>query len=251
MPEILHKDVDGHDLVGKTVIDEIRSEIEELMDVPWYGCRICGFKYDPGDAIKRRVFIDAEYCHYVKRIVKKSIITHISSHFIYDNVQTLSLGIDENDVPIARGEEYYLKADMDFFRGLNIAVLYSLYEDAIDRILVDRYCRDVLSEQYRKAVKRCNVIIMNRYRRRVDWHAPPALRGTMCAALTEAVPEERNKQHQEATSEFSIHPQKRYKKVYLKPWKDPESLFCDREFLEKLVGKEIADGDECRDASKE
>lgn len=28
----------------------------------------------------------------------------------------------------------------------------------------------------------------------------------------------------------------------LKPWKDPESLFCDTEFLEKFLGKEIREG---------
>jgi hypothetical protein len=37
----------------------------------------------------------------------------------------------------------------------------------------------------------------------------------------------------------------------LKPWKDPESLFCDTEFLRKIVGKEPAKGDECKDTEKE
>lgn len=37
----------------------------------------------------------------------------------------------------------------------------------------------------------------------------------------------------------------------LKPWKDPESLFCDTEFLRKIIGKEPAKGDECRDTEKE
>ena len=32
----------------------------------------------------------------------------------------------------------------------------------------------------------------------------------------------------------------------LKPWHDPESLYCDREFLEKLLSKEIAEGNECK-----
>jgi hypothetical protein len=35
-----------------------------------------------------------------------------------------------------------------------------------------------------------------------------------------------------------------------KPWKDPESLFCDNEFLKKLTNKDIASGDECRDYNK-
>lgn len=34
---------------------------------------------------------------------------------------------------------------------------------------------------------------------------------------------------------------------YLKPWKDPESLFCDTKFLESLLGKEPARDLECRD----
>jgi hypothetical protein len=33
----------------------------------------------------------------------------------------------------------------------------------------------------------------------------------------------------------------------LKPWKDPESLFCDTVFLERLIGKEIRKGSECKD----
>lgn len=33
----------------------------------------------------------------------------------------------------------------------------------------------------------------------------------------------------------------------LKPWKDPESLFCDTEFLTKIIGKEPTKGDECKD----
>ncbi|MBU0846449.1 hypothetical protein KKH23_04615 [Patescibacteria group bacterium] len=33
----------------------------------------------------------------------------------------------------------------------------------------------------------------------------------------------------------------------LKPWKDPNSLFCDTEFLKKLLGKEPAKGKECKD----
>jgi len=32
----------------------------------------------------------------------------------------------------------------------------------------------------------------------------------------------------------------------LKPWKDPDSLYCDKEFLEKLLSKEIAEGNECK-----
>lgn len=36
-------------------------------------------------------------------------------------------------------------------------------------------------------------------------------------------------------------------RVHIKPWKNPNSLFCDTEFLEKLTGKKILEGDECRD----
>lgn len=32
----------------------------------------------------------------------------------------------------------------------------------------------------------------------------------------------------------------------LKPWDDPESLFCDTDFLSNLCEKEISTGDECR-----
>lgn len=37
------------------------------------------------------------------------------------------------------------------------------------------------------------------------------------------------------------------KRVYLKPWKGPESLFCSTKFLEVLLNKEISKGDECKD----
>ena len=33
--------------------------------------------------------------------------------------------------------------------------------------------------------------------------------------------------------------------IYMKPWKDPESLFCDGEFLEELTGKKIKTSSEC------
>jgi len=46
------------------------------------------------------------------------------------------------------------------------------------------------------------------------------------------------------------HKPKPKPRTYLKPWQDPESLFCDRKFLSELIGKEIADGDECRDARR-
>lgn len=36
-------------------------------------------------------------------------------------------------------------------------------------------------------------------------------------------------------------------RVPLKPWKDPESLFCDTEFLRKFLGKEPRKGKECKD----
>lgn len=32
----------------------------------------------------------------------------------------------------------------------------------------------------------------------------------------------------------------------IKPWKDPESLFCDTEFLESMLGKEVEKGKECK-----
>jgi len=33
----------------------------------------------------------------------------------------------------------------------------------------------------------------------------------------------------------------------IKPWVDPESLFCDTEFLEKLMGKSPKPGKVCKD----
>lgn len=36
----------------------------------------------------------------------------------------------------------------------------------------------------------------------------------------------------------------------LKPWQDPESLFCDTEFLKKFLGKEPLKGEECREKEK-
>ena len=46
-------------------------------------------------------------------------------------------------------------------------------------------------------------------------------------------------------------PRKRTQDVPLKPWKDPESLFCDTEFLKKILGKEPAKGTECKDVHEE
>lgn len=36
-------------------------------------------------------------------------------------------------------------------------------------------------------------------------------------------------------------------RVPLKPWKDPESLFCDTKFLKEFLGKEPRKGKECKD----
>ena len=39
-------------------------------------------------------------------------------------------------------------------------------------------------------------------------------------------------------------------RIYLKPWQDPESLFCDTEFLEtEILRKKIRPGKECGDRS--
>jgi len=48
------------------------------------------------------------------------------------------------------------------------------------------------------------------------------------------------KQRKEYTieSKIKLHP--------LKPWHDPESLYCDKEFLEELLSKEVAEGNECK-----
>ena len=46
-------------------------------------------------------------------------------------------------------------------------------------------------------------------------------------------------------------PRTRTQDVPLKPWKDPESLFCDTEFLKNLIGKEPAKGTECKDVHDE
>jgi hypothetical protein len=39
-------------------------------------------------------------------------------------------------------------------------------------------------------------------------------------------------------------------RTYLKPWQDPESLFCDTKFLKQLLGKEPAKGEECKDVRR-
>ena len=39
-------------------------------------------------------------------------------------------------------------------------------------------------------------------------------------------------------------------RIYLKPWQDPQSLFCDTEFLEtEILHKKIRTGEECKDTS--
>ncbi len=55
---------------------------------------------------------------------------------------------------------------------------------------------------------------------------------------------------QQCISTFKSLP-KRTHRVPLKPWKDPESLFCDTEFLKKILGKEPAKGTECKDVHEE
>ena len=47
--------------------------------------------------------------------------------------------------------------------------------------------------------------------------------------------QEKRKERNERIFEFDI-----------KPWKDPESLFCDTGFLENMLGKEITKGKECK-----
>ena len=39
-------------------------------------------------------------------------------------------------------------------------------------------------------------------------------------------------------------------KTYLKPWKDPESLFCDTMFLKEFIKKDIRTGKECKHGYK-
>ncbi len=51
---------------------------------------------------------------------------------------------------------------------------------------------------------------------------------------------------QECKSIFKS-PRVKKHRVPLKPWKDPESLFCDTDFLKKIIGKEPAKGTECKD----
>lgn len=52
------------------------------------------------------------------------------------------------------------------------------------------------------------------------------------------------------TKKEDVKPAPRIKKQRhrhpLKPWKDPESLFCDTEFLENFIGKEPTKGKECK-----
>ncbi len=42
----------------------------------------------------------------------------------------------------------------------------------------------------------------------------------------------------------------RYHRHYLKPWKDPESLFCDTEFLEEKMMLSLRKGKECKDENQ-
>ena len=42
------------------------------------------------------------------------------------------------------------------------------------------------------------------------------------------------------------HPKKKPRKTILSPWKDPESLFCDTEFLKQYLGKEVSKCKACK-----
>lgn len=246
---VFFKDVDYRNIVGRIGINDIRDGVKELEDATWYECKVCGFRYRVSDDIHHKIAYDGRYCQYVKRIVKKSIITHVSSHFIYKDQDklTLDLGITENDAPVARGEEFYLKTGVRFLEGLNIAILYGLREDANDRILNASYRRDTQSRRYREVTEHCDTLIAKRYEPAETRRLSILRRGNSKSAAAGST---KRKESCKTPCKDAISHRRRFNKVPLKPWQDPESLFCDREFLEKLVGKEIAEGDECRDASK-
>ena len=54
------------------------------------------------------------------------------------------------------------------------------------------------------------------------------------------------KKHEEKTYRIRKKIEKPKYRVHIKPWKNPNSLFCDSEFLEELTGKKLLEGDECR-----
>lgn len=58
--------------------------------------------------------------------------------------------------------------------------------------------------------------------------------------------DERNK-HKKTIHPFEYVKEMGIKTHHIKPWKDEESLFCDKDFLEKYLNKEIALGDECKE----
>lgn len=47
--------------------------------------------------------------------------------------------------------------------------------------------------------------------------------------------------------EEMLNKRRKEEEMLNKPWKDPDSLFCDTEFLEELLGKPVTKGKLCKD----
>ena len=52
-------------------------------------------------------------------------------------------------------------------------------------------------------------------------------------------------------SVIDIEMERVVKRHNIKPWKDPESLFCGGDFLTNEMGLSIVDGDECKEDTKD
>lgn len=105
-----------------------------------------------------------------------------------------------------------LKSSCDVFFRKTVEKAYHLSSD--ENMYVDGYC-SVCGEIL--------VINFNRYKRMYNHRR--------CR--------EKQKQYKRPSID-------KLKNASLKPWEDPESLFCDTDFLQDLIGKEISTGDECR-----
>lgn len=213
------------------------ARIIYLPEAPWFVCRLCGFDYSTrlSSDIMEQALGDEELMAFTKRLVKKSIVMHVCSHLIGERLFFPELGWDSN--PVELGQEYYLRAPFRWFRGLDVFALYGIREDARDQsyLVWEQYKNHLLNESeypslstsYDHVIRRCGVLASNYIRINGLARNPCPIPG-----------EDTKRDHR---TNLPV------RRAYLKPWKDPESLFCDTEFLTQLLGKEPRKGDECRD----
>ncbi len=108
----------------------------------------------------------------------------------------------------------------------------------------EAYLKQRSTERYDGFCGRCGKPVKLDFRHSVLRHGTPA----SCENAPSVRDQPKDKSKDAPTVWVSRVKRKPKPRVYLKPWQDPESLFCDTEFLEtKIVKKKIRKGEECGD----